>query len=262
VIVQWAHTLGFGCAGRLEAPHNIGWSSLPYHLGELILFRLSLLELARISTTCHTFREAFCRQMVHHQEARCNLVLHKYGRERIARVAALLNGFSRGEFVARGIYKDSIDKCWISVNGGLHIGEPNVHQVGGSAHDHHVAVSLSTPSLLIEVYGSRWSQVHLSILRGSRVVKVCVQMWDDEDLEGLGLVQALMSGGLIGSFKDAVLSFEVEVQGYSRERFTSASVQVPTILMPLLPLASRYTTVKSILVMVHGNVGKYAQRRG
>jgi hypothetical protein len=52
VIVQWAHNPGFACAGSLEAPQNIGWSSLPYHLEELILFRLSLLELARISATC------------------------------------------------------------------------------------------------------------------------------------------------------------------------------------------------------------------
>jgi hypothetical protein len=71
----------------------MAWSFLPEELGDLILSKMSLHELGRISTASRAFHAAFKRLLAAQQKARCKLAVDHFWRRTILCIASLINRF-------------------------------------------------------------------------------------------------------------------------------------------------------------------------
>jgi hypothetical protein len=78
-------------------PYTAEWRALPQKLEELILSKLPLVDLARLSSTSKTFEAVFCMQLGQEQKVRCDFAAKRFGRDRIVSIAALINRLLKGE---------------------------------------------------------------------------------------------------------------------------------------------------------------------
>jgi hypothetical protein len=75
----------------------MSWSTLPDDMVEVILAKLSPLELARTSPTSRSFQAAYNRHVASVQKNRCKLANNHFGRERVACMILLIQQLLKGE---------------------------------------------------------------------------------------------------------------------------------------------------------------------
>jgi hypothetical protein len=97
----------------------LGWKDLPEDMEEEILPRLSLLEMARTSALCRSFRARYRTRMAAEQEARCKLAIKSFGIERIARIVSVITHHLEGESRFPGLVDGKWHHFWVSTAGVL-----------------------------------------------------------------------------------------------------------------------------------------------
>jgi hypothetical protein len=182
----------------------MAWGALPLDMEELILSKLSLVELARASRTCHTFRAFSGARTAEAQQARFDLAVACFGRESIEGLARLLDRYSKtGEL---GVEKGTVCTCTISQDGVLRL---RLKGVSGRHLRHKpgemwLSVIYSNhPLLQIHVPTPRRSRLNIFFCGFRKKLYLSVDFCTDEDLEGVALLQALLSSGLSSTVKDA-----------------------------------------------------------
>jgi hypothetical protein len=235
----------------LEAPSMRGFSTLPFDMVEHVLSNLSLIELARISTTCSNFRAVYRTQIPREQKARCKLAVKLCGRERIACIVALIVDLLKGEPFSEDYHDAKWNECCISADWVLH--GPLPRSSAGSRPkrkpgDIRVWIMPGTQDCSQPLYGSialtagNWqlSRITVKVLRsGKGAVIEVVPTWDG-DLEVVSLMQALLSEGLLRFVRDKGQNLEVCVRRASDGPIPSHAV-LRAQVAPLLACAARYT---------------------
>jgi hypothetical protein len=174
------------------------------------------------------------------QKARCALALKRFGRERVVGIGALIAPGSMVVPVQRVYsYLDRryATRCWISADGTLHVNNTSQSPANMDARDMLVLV-YPTEHLCMRLDLPNDTYVHFSIWPEKRILDICIVPWSDEDLEGVALVQALMSGVLAQILQDGTLSLRICVSGQARTGCTNAGMKAQ--ITPLLPFASLY----------------------
>jgi hypothetical protein len=227
------------------------WSTLPPDVEEVILGLLSLVALARISRTSHTFQASFCRRMSDLQKARRDLAVSWFGPRRITCIAGLVTSFLNGELMEGNLAKNVVSDCQISVDGVLHAREwPMSRQISrATIQAGHCRVMLFLawkdqvkPSMSIHLRVGAGGFVEIDVgLAQTKTVLITVIPCGGEDLLGVGLVQALLSQDLAPNFCDAASHTEVSIEGcfqyYRGFRSTRDTRQAQ--ILPILPLLAQ-----------------------
>jgi hypothetical protein len=235
----------------------MGWSILPYDMEELIISKLSLLESACIAATCRTFEDVFRGQMVLQQKAYRNLAAERFGQGRVAGIAAIADRFVKGECVHPNLVKVEPIACWITADGTLHVSGPSISPVEKAVEDIAAFITLADHLITTFVQAPNGSEVYFTVWRDRNDVTIAVYPWGDQDLEGVALAQALVSGPLAQSLCDREPSFDIQVRGSAGSRCTSAGLQAQ--IWPLLGLASQRTSHAPIVVGERDSLGKHGQ---
>ncbi len=236
---------------------------LPYDMQELILAKRSLLELARISRTHTSFQAVFLGQLAREQKARCDLIVGRLGRARLLRVAALISRFFKGEPLEQDPYDDPIVpglKVWEDVTSATGVLRPpllselraeseNAVVVfrlrvekpveGGNVVDVVNDITPAEPTtMVVTMTASESSQLRLSVTRHSDGGRIIVHPCNDEDLLGVALMQALLSGERGPSLVESGL---VAICVFARSHLgTYSHAGLEAQILPLLPFASGY----------------------
>jgi hypothetical protein len=256
------------CAGNREGRHALDWTLLPLELGELILSKLPLPDLARTSTTCRFFQAAFLRELAEEQSARCDLAVECLGRERMTRIVALADRFLDGQPMYPDLGNDlSTTGWWICEEGKVHLGGEHFHVWEYPLTDGKKAVV----RLTIQPRESSADMLFVVRTGDGSSVFVCL----DEERKGyialnrfrghreaLAIVQALLSARLApclqGAFADIRLSgFLGHKDG--KHNFTQAGVEA--LIAPLLPLVTRLSIINNEQVTVKELVQEVGQVR-
>jgi hypothetical protein len=228
------------------------WCNLPHELEELIFAKLSVVESARVSRTCRAFQAAFCRQMAREQKHRCDLAVTSFGHERIACIASLADRFLKGQRMHPALDEQGVQYSSIGADGTLRV-KPKVGQPLTSTTR---LLSCKPEDLLVEFWfdylpppsmrivirptEGGWVELRCEYSAG-RLGSIAVCPCGDEDVEGLALIQALLSGWLAPTSHDHYLSLCVHVQRYNANRGVYTTQGLQAQIAPLLPFASRYT---------------------
>jgi hypothetical protein len=241
----------------MEMPPEGSWDVLPLDLEELILGKLSLLEVTRLSTTCRSFHRAFCRQLAQEQKARCALAAGCFGRERILQIKSLISSFLNDDGPDPDLARHSKFEGYICRDGTFrdgkfrsepqapHVpGTPNVHAGDDVTYARLVRGHTPGASHGTFIYVSTHKSSHVSLATngpGEAGFHVIVTVRSDADLEGLALVQALLSADFGPGLQDAGLT-ELWVKGRSFSgNFSQAGVEAQ--IAPLVPFMSEFRTV-------------------
>jgi hypothetical protein len=244
-----------------ETSHITSFSTLPFEMVEQVLAKLSLIELARISTTCSAFRAVSRTQIPREQEARCKLAVKVCGRERIARIVALIVGLLKGEPFSKDLITEKWNERWISADGVLYGPLPR-SSAGSRPQPEHgdirVLIMPGSQDGSRTVYGSiavaagDWasSRIMVKALRDDKgAVTDVFPIWDG-DLEVVALMQALlMSVGLVRLVQDEGQKFEIwirRVSGCSHAPMAPRAV-LRAQVAPLVALATRHTHIDNML---------------
>jgi hypothetical protein len=247
----------------------MSWDLLPNELVEVVLANLSLIDLARTSPTCSSFKAVYRRLMAQQQKARCDLVFKSCSREQIACLVRLIAHLLKKESLEAGSIRreeGSVreeEGCLHISTAGVLYGPPlcvPLWQMISTAGDIHVDVwqPAQEPSILFlhtekcalgavrMIFNSFWQGVTLLVIPSG-----------DEDLEPLAFMQVLLSEGLAEVFRDAGKDAEIQVEGsrYPADKVaTRAGLKAQ--IAPLLPFASHYTSPQGT-----GWNGKYIEER-
>jgi hypothetical protein len=245
------NTMVCTCAGNSHGPAVMGWRNLPPDMEEQILFKLSLLELARVSTTCRRFGDVFCRKMVEEEKARRRLTLLNFGQERIKSIVARVGGYLKGNIMKPSMVKGVTGKCWITANGAWHVrgssGVEDEEHVGDTPVS--VSVSDEVGCVSMTVIAPNQSKVVLSIFPLRKLIMFRLWPLDDDDLEGIALVQSLITEAVAQGIHDGGVSFDISIAAWvviGRCRCTSAGLQAQ--IKPLLACASQCKCEKVTVV--------------
>jgi hypothetical protein len=163
---------------------------------EAILGNLSWTDLAPIASTCKAFQTASRKELALEQKRRCNLALACFGCGRIERIADLLKCYLAGLPLDPKLSFEPPSKySSISENGTLR-GAPrnmsyNPFYMGRTAY-----VSRQPTALHIDVTGDTGLRIHMFARPESRVATIKVFPCDNEDIQGVALLQALLAEGL------------------------------------------------------------------
>jgi hypothetical protein len=235
----------------------MNWNSLPWEMVELILLSLTLVQLARVSSTCRTFQTFFSRRVARQQKALCDQALECFGRDRIACIAGLLDRFLNRGTVDPRLTKGVTHACWVSADGVLHVSDPanpltpahRCHDVGYIRIFLHVDnmpiynISFDSTSMQVKVGDRGSSQVYLSIGPSRKVLGISIVPGGDDDTEGVALVYTLLSGGVAPSLGDRGLVIDVRVRD-DTEGCTWAGLQ--NQIVPMIPSASVYVGADTV----------------
>ncbi len=228
----------------------MSWSDLPYDVEELILGHLSLLELARDSTTSKTFQGLFSQRMAQQREARADLALACFGRERITAIVNILHQFLEGEAVHPAIRGTGYNTCWILADGTLYVEPPRSKYLttkaaarphGPGDFEVHVAFDPSgAPALTlrIEIKKAELPPVEVHVHRHQGVTVALTPECDD-DVLGLALAQVVLSENMAPVIQAHGLPVDVTVERFASEA-TCTLKGLQAQIGPLLSLASRY----------------------
>jgi hypothetical protein len=221
----------------------MNWSDLLPELEEVVLAKLSLFDLARVSATCRVFQATFRSQLQDEQKLRCNLAVACFGRERIACIVELIQRVLTGEALNPVLYRTCAyhQRCRMSEEGAFHLEEPAaslhatetphgtqsvvqayVHPVGGKVYG--VTITALAP------HGSR---VELWFWRHLDRCMIRVLPSSDEDLEGVAMAQALVDGGLGGLPRQVGIHIVGEA---SRAGLSPTMSGFKRLIAPLMPL--------------------------
>ncbi len=229
-------------------------------LEEVILFKLSLLDLARVSRTCRTFQAAYCRLRAGQGKVHCDAAVSRLGQARIDGIIDVIRRFVMGEPPLPQLPSgDTL--CYISADGALHV--RGLDAPLATRWDH--CANKKDDTVLVE-YDNRAHRNFLQIFVGrhrlprfkfyanrcsiTREAYLHVLPLGDDDLEGVGLAYPLTSRIFASTLRDAGFHTKVIFEGYAPcsayVGCTFAGMQA--LAMPLLPEASRYTCEKCMWV--------------
>jgi hypothetical protein len=245
-----------------------GWNELPYDMQELILTKRPLLELARISRTHTSFQAVFLALLAREQKARCSLIVECLGRARLARIALLITRFLKGEALEQDADGQSIVpglEMWEdvtrwakgtfeppSLKGKIQVGSENTVIVfrlrirepveGGNVGDVVDVVNEVTPAeattMIVTMTASDSSQLRLSVTRTTGGGMIIVYPCNDEDLLGVALMQALLSGEWCPNLVESgLVAIRILARSYLGN-YSYAGLEAQ--ILPLLPFASGY----------------------
>jgi hypothetical protein len=218
----------------------MSWDSLHEDLLILILANLSLIELARASRTCRSFKAVYGRLMAVEQQSRRDLAVKVFGHERIACLLALITHLLKHRPLGPNS-SEEVKEGWISGDGVLHVQHPRALPKS-LAGDMSVTVCLNLYRdrkihLLVRAHDSFMAQLSVRISCDCKHVMFNVFPDTDDDLKVVGMVQAMLTWGLGGSINNAGKYAEICIPHRS-ERCTRAGLK--SQIVPLLPFASRY----------------------
>jgi hypothetical protein len=245
-----------------------GWDALHYDMQELILAKRPLLELARISRTHTSFQAVFLAQLAREQKAHCNLIVECLGRARLARIATLISRFLKWEALEQDLDDYSIVlglEMWEDVsrwaNGTfeppsmkrkIQVGSEDTVLIfrlrikepieGGNVVDVVDGVNEDTPAepttMVVTMTASESSQIRLSVTRGNDGGRIIVLPYNDEDLLGVALMQALLSGDWGPNLVESgLVAIRIFARSYLAD-YSHGGLEAQILL--LLPFASAY----------------------
>jgi hypothetical protein len=243
---------GFGvskhcaCAVGMDAHNITGLSSLPDHIVEVVLAKLSLVELSRIFTTCRSFYTAYRSQTARGQKSISALVENTCGPGRIACILGVIARFLEGKRVHPGFVNTRSTSYYVSADGVMYpTGSPpkvssdlciSVVLLSPRAHP-----TLPNEFRVSETERPR-SYFIVAVWRHRKGVKIRVVPESDADLGGVALLLSLLGMGLAQAIHDAGQHAEVSVcESADMDKFTREGLQAQIAL--LLPFASRRTSV-------------------
>jgi hypothetical protein len=237
----------------------MSWSDLPTDMVEEIFSHLSLLDSARISSTCYSFRELYGTRMVAEQGARCDLVIQAFGHARIQCLVDLLATYMRGDSLHAAWVSGRRNMFSVSADGAL-VPNPWAWRAfqrgdGGLAADGQASftgmrVAIwpyqyitadgkgNADRICIETPGWAWGYLSVSISQAKRIM---IDMNPhDADLKLVALLQAMLSQGLAQLMRDAGRYAVVDIQPLP-ESAVLKEWGLSAQILPLMPFVSRYT---------------------
>ncbi len=227
---------------------------MPIEIIEVILTTLTLLELARVSATCRTFQALYRRRLVGERKARKELATTFFGGDQITRLIAFIVQVLEGASLDldRGVVDKKLNPLWCPPNG-PHYGRLARNNVPGqtSIGPNEIRLDIrpkfpgvTVDSIAVYVGDSQWSQLDLLIRRNGMGVWLRVRPNGDNELEGVGLVQAILDGGLAQYVQDGGKWVRVEIEGLVRYQDSESisRLGMKTQIAPLLAAGSRYTS--------------------
>jgi hypothetical protein len=247
-----------------------GWGVFPFDLEERILGLLSLTDSARVSTVCRRFQAAFTAQLTKEQAVRQQLALKHFKRQRIVGVVTLIQSFLKGEAFNPALVDSKPRDRWSFPE---HIQGKVPYQMAS----HHacdlgeVRVDIylrgTSPTYLCFSWGDRaigrhpyTSWGYLSVYPDTNV-SVYLKVYNEEDVQGVALVQALLSGAYGPTFEGAAAGpIEITVEAcFPWDRPSESGVQ--NHIAPLLPWASRFSFLDFEVKRHMGGFREYARSR-
>jgi hypothetical protein len=238
---------------QFRSTHIIGWETLPFEVQELILAQLTLMDLARVATTCKVFHAVFPGVVAKEQSARCNIAAECFGRGRITYIAGLVERIFKGEAlgISAAKSKRGRSRCWISADGKAHGSRPHPHRFSlQNPHDRDSMVCCSWrpyaggfPGLYISAFAKKGTEVYMQF-DGKTGASIFVLPTANGDFEGVALVQALLSEGLSRICRDAGQPIHIHVRGLAvSSGLTKAGCKAQ--IAPLLPYGTHCPQVPS-----------------
>jgi hypothetical protein len=244
------------CAGDDAEPASAevtSWPALPIELEEKILAKLSALELAQVSPTCKKFQAAFKQKMPEEQTARCDVAVSRFGRKRIACIAAIVDRFLKGDYVHPRLSLNEENACWILADRTLHVedlwreGEeedrsPSRGPRPCKGKDLEVQIlygraGFGTLTLGIDFEGDYLMEIDLHPWDG---VTITLVTDSDDDVLGLAMAQVLVTRDLGRVFQAHSIRTNVTVLVRYDSAPKCTPQGLPAVIGPLLALASRY----------------------
>lgn len=192
------------CAGQPGKSHTMSWRSLPDDVVELILTRLSLVELARVSATYSTFQAQYRRQLAREHGARCRLAVNYFGRKRITNITALIIQLLKGEPLNPSFCDPPDIDALLRGAFTFDLTAPTVLVF----RNHSRPVDIIT----VEEILPTWKRLVVEVPRDRKGVQICLlPPGDDKHVEMLALVHAILSEGLAQFIHDAGMWCQVDI---------------------------------------------------
>jgi hypothetical protein len=101
------------CAGEAVTPDVKGWDDLPYDMLELILGKLSVREVARMSATCSMFLAVCRRRLAQDQKIRCEVAAGFFGHGVLIYLALLIHRFVNGDPLDQEVVEKNKQAKWV-----------------------------------------------------------------------------------------------------------------------------------------------------
>ncbi len=240
-------------AGTIPKSDITDWSSLPWEMQDLIFGKLSLHELARASRTCRSFQTVFTTKLGEEQKGRLDLAGTCFSEKQIECIAAFAARFFKRETAVRNLDRDRKTDCRISADGEWQVERSRparrAHQRPAEEGDIRIRVSFlwASPTIMeigVHVPGRAWVDLH--VCGGQGMIAICVTPYGDEAVEGVALVQALVTWALPRRLRDHSPHAYIMVQECPervqqahgrRHSFTIAGMRAQ--IAPLLPLLAK-----------------------
>jgi hypothetical protein len=226
----------------------MSWSSLPEEMVDLILAKLSVIELARIATTCHRFHAMYWEQMAAQQKSHRSLAVTSFGSGRLDCISHLIDGMLKSATWIPKFNQSCWHSFWVSANGEMHVARDPLQEYRPGT----VFVSLfwgnfrsSFTGVLLVQSPSR-SVVRFRFRPDRTLGSIEVMPTKDEDVEGVALVQTLLGQGLPQLIGKSGQPAYVSIMRHPNPGiFTRAGLK--SQIGPLFPFASRYDPRLSVL---------------
>jgi hypothetical protein len=198
--------------------------SMPNDMLEVIFATFTLLQLARASGTCPTFRAFYRSRLAAEQKTRKELAINFFGVEQLTRlidfIVTVLKGASLDADM--GIVDNKLNPLWCGYpRNGLRYERParsqpyKTNEIRLEIYPHHSVDFIDL--VFVRVGHGRsiggWSDVRLRFRRNRTGVGIWVLPKSDNDFEGVGLVHAILDGGLAQYIRDAGKWVEVKIWG-------------------------------------------------
>jgi hypothetical protein len=194
---------------------TVTWRDLPYDVMETILSKLSSVRLAQLSLTCKSFSTAYRKLTAAQQRARCKTAFASCGRERISRLLNLIVHLLNRQPLSPDFEDEMWNACWISGDGVLHGPAHTLPpQSSHGPEDMLVNVSLEQ-GMDVKASGSSGSSLKVIIYGTSKHAYFGIAPSDDEDVQGVAIVQVMLSLGLAEIIKDAGGHADIGVWHYA-----------------------------------------------
>jgi hypothetical protein len=261
-------------------------SCLPANMVEVILGNLSLLELARVSSTCRAFHALYRKQLAAIREACTALSNKSFSQKQILRLGDVITRFLKAEAWGLDFIDHDTNFYQISAEGVIsHVLQSP--QMTAEARDAFVSPSINQPLYFacfgpdtLSVRGRNASRLLMRIHRTQRGHAINIFPKNDEDLEGVALAQALLGGGLAKYIRESRQGANLSMHsGWGGATRAGLKRQIATLVLfssrypRLTPFASRYPTSyrftesmqigeirRPVKIMQTGQVGLFADK--
>ncbi len=225
----------------------MGWEVLPFDMETVILGKLSVVELARVSGVCHSFHAFSCSRLAKDEAALGRLAIKSLGLRRLKSIGLLIDGFLQRKLPPT----DPLD-MWMFPDGSLHVNNKNVAQckrclkVRELGIEHLVRVNIQIRPYYISITmhprgrsaNGLWVLLEINLL--DKIARITVDPSGVEDMELRALVQDMMTWGVRARLQNAGVSLEIRMEGkYTRVGDRWAAMQA--VIAPLLHMVTQCT---------------------